>query len=93
MGWPLIVIGAIFIAVGINNKAPQFQQILRADFTGERNYFNWIVAIFAIGALGVVKEARTISDAFLVLVILVLILSPSQSGFFNRLNTELTERN
>ena len=89
MGWPLIVIGAIFLAVGVNNKTTEFQEILRTDFTGSRNYFNWIVAIFFIGAIGVVKELRPISDGFLVLVILVLFLAPSQSGFFNRLNAEL----
>lgn len=89
MGWPLIVIGAIFLAVSVNNKTREFQSILQSDFTGERNYFAWIVAMFAIGAIGIVRELRPVSDGLLVLVILVLILSPSQSGFFNRLDAEL----
>lgn len=78
-----LLIGILLIFAAINNKLGQLGSLVAEDFaptTGAAGFQVWIVAIFIIGALGYVKELKPLSNAFLVLILVVLILS--NRGFF-----------
>lgn len=62
------------------------------DFVGPGNMFVWILALGLVGAVGYAKPLRPVSDAFLVLIIVVLIISAkSASGinFFSSLTQQV----
>lgn len=80
MPFVLLIIGIALVAVGVQNTQSTFFALLKGDVKG---YLPWIASIGAIGALGYVKAIKPISDAFLVLVIIVLFLS--NGGFFDKL--------
>lgn len=80
MPFVAIFLGVALIAVGVQNTQTQFFTLLKGDVEG---FFPWILAIGVIGALGYIKPIKPITDAFLVLVIVVLFLS--NGGFFAKL--------
>lgn len=62
------------------------------DFVGPGNMFVWLLALGLVGSVGYVRQLRPVSDAFLVLIIIVLIVSArTQSGvnFFASLTSQV----
>lgn len=88
MPFAFIFIGLILIIVGFRGEHERFNATLRDDFTGSTNYVYWVAAILALGAVGSVKSLRGLSDAFIVLLVLVLFLS--NKGFFAKLEEQLS---
>lgn len=80
MPFAALFIGIALIVVGVQNTQQQFFSLLKNDVSG---FVPWFVSITAIGALGYIKAIRPITDAFLVLLIVVLFLS--NGGFFTKL--------
>lgn len=89
MGWPVIVIGLILVAVGIRGKVDEFHALMADDFgpNSGSNFLGWIVALIFIAAIGAYKPLRPISDGFLALVIIAILLS--NEGFFARLQEQI----
>lgn len=87
MPFVLIAIGAMLAVAGVRGTQAELFDLLKGDFTGTPNYISWMVAIMVIGALGYINAIRPISNAFLVLVILVLFIS--NRGFFAQFNQQL----
>lgn len=54
--------------------------LLKQDFSGQNNFILWVLAIVVIVGLGSIKAVRPISDAFLGLIILVIILATYKGG-------------
>ena len=79
----------MFILVGYHGSQDQFFTLLKGDFTGSGNFFYWIISIMVIGAIGYIPRLKSISDAFLVLVLLVLFIS--NKGFFNSFNQQIQQ--
>lgn len=84
-----LVVGIMLIVVGINNKLPELGSLIKEDFApsqaGVTPFQIWIIAIFAIGAIGYYKPAKPLSNSFLALVVLVMVLS--NKGFFKNFST------
>lgn len=62
------------------------------DFVGPGNMFVWLLALGLVGAVGYVKPLRPVSDAFLVLIIVVLIVSAKTAAginFFSSLSSQI----
>lgn len=83
----LVLLGVMFLTAAVRgNKCDGQQcsdllfQTLKEDFTGPNNFIYWGIALFIIGAAGYYKPLKPLSNAFLVLVILVLFIS--NRGFF-----------
>ena len=98
MPFALLIIGLALLASAIQGTQQQFLDLLVIDFSGPSNFTYWVLALLLIGAVGYIPKARPVSDAFLVLVVLVLVLSkgnPSQSGggFFAQLTQALSTTN
>jgi hypothetical protein len=93
MPFALIIVGAAFLVAGVRNKQDDLFRLVRNDFTGPNNFIFWVISILAIGAVGYIPKLKPISDGFLALVILVLILArgnPSNvgGGFFQQFTAQ-----
>jgi len=80
MPFVLLVVGLALVVSAARNTQGQLTSLIKADLTGPDSFVPWIVALAIIGGLGYVKPIKPITDAFLVLVIIVLFLS--NGGFF-----------
>lgn len=78
-----LIIGAVFMVAAIRGKQEELFAILKDDFTGSNNFFVWGLAIFFLGALGYARQVRPVSNAFLVLLFVVILLT-SGRGFFDQ---------
>lgn len=87
MPFVLILFGAIFVIVGFRGTQSDFFSLLAGDFTGAGNFIYWIISIMVIGAIGYIPKLKGLSDAFLVLVLLVLFIS--NKGFFAQFNAQI----
>lgn len=71
----LFVFGVLFLVAAVRGKQKDLYSVLKDDFTGRNNFFFWAGSIWLIAAVGYVRELRALSNAFLVLVVLILLLS------------------
>ncbi len=75
MAFVFLVIGIIFLVAAVRGKHELLFDTLKDDFTGRNNFVFWGLAFFLIGAIGYYKPARMVSNAFMVLLIVVILLS------------------
>lgn len=81
-------VAILLIVSAINDKTEILSDLVVSDFKGSDKiapFQIWILALFLIGALGYVKQIKPLANAFLVLVILIMILS--NKGFFGKLTS------
>lgn len=64
-------------------QGPGLLTLFFDDFVGPGNMFVWILALGLVGAVGYAKPLRPVSDAFLVLIIVVLIISAKSAAGIN----------
>lgn len=80
MPFAFIIAGIVLIAAGVRGKSSDLLTLLEGDLTGTDNFVYWIVSILVVGAIGYIKDLQSLSRAFLVLVIIVLILNEDKNG-------------
>jgi hypothetical protein len=83
----VMTVAAVRNTVSTNGSTEGLTQLLEGDFTGQNNYIFWLVSILVIGGAGYIPGFKNLSNAFLVLVIVVLFLS--KGGFFNQFQSAL----
>ena len=83
----LLLIGILFLTAAVRGKHGLLFETLRDDFTGPNNFLYWGLAFFVIGAAGYWKPLKPLSNAFMLLVVVVLFLS--NRGFFNKFMDQL----
>ena len=88
MPFILIIAGIILLTVAVRNTQDEFFYLIQGDFTGPNNYVYWVLAILVIGAIGYVPRLKPISNGFLILVVLVLVLKRG-TGLYDSFNTQL----
>ncbi len=81
MPFALIVIGILMIVTGSNGTYRQFGAQLQKDFTGEKGFITWAMALIVIGLLGYINRLRELSHYFMALIIIVMIIR--NGGFFD----------
>lgn len=79
------VIGVLLIVAGVRGTLtapanPNLIGLLKDDLTGQPNYLEWMTAIFIIGAIGYIPQLRTLSRAFMAIVVIGLLFA--NRGFF-----------
>lgn len=95
MPFALLLIGVWLLIAGVRNTAGPASTpgtlfaLLHGDFTGTDNFAYWFIAIVLIGAIGYIPKLKSLSTAFLVLVLVVLFLKKGSStgvggGFFDQ---------
>lgn len=82
--------GVLFIVAGVRGKTSNLFSLIKSDFTGTPNYFEWSVAIFLVGAFGYVKQLSTISRLFMLIVLAGLLYK--NSGVFGELQAQETQQ-
>jgi len=90
MPFILVSIGILMVVVGYRGTEKDFLALLKGDFTGQGNFFYWIVSLFVVGAVGYIPRLKPISNAFLVLILLMLVIS--NKGFFAQFNRQVFNR-
>lgn len=96
MSFALLIIGITLVVAAVRNTQGALITLVSGDFQGPGNFLYWIVALLLIGALGYIPKLKPVSDGFLVLIILALVLSkgnPSKNvsgGFFKQLTDALS---
>ncbi len=80
MAWGLLFVGFILAISAVKGNHNELFSLVKSDFTGKDNFFFWVLSIIILVAIGNWKAARPITDAFLVLVILVIIISSRGRG-------------
>ena len=88
------LMAVILFAAAIRGTQPLLFEALKSDFTGQDNFLTWSVAILILGVAGNIKVIRPVTNAFLVLVLIVLLLkngNPDKGGggFFSLFGPEL----
>lgn len=70
----LLLIGTIFLVAAVRGKQGELFSTLKDDFTGPNNFIYWALSLWVIMAVGYIKPLKPLSNAFLVLVVIVLFL-------------------
>jgi hypothetical protein len=70
--------GVLLIVAGVRDQTSNLFTLVKADFSGQPNYFEWMIAIFLVGAIGYIKELSTISRMFMFLVMAGLLYKNKQ---------------
>jgi len=86
----LIFLGVLLIVAAYRGTQDDLFELLKGDFVGSQNFFYWIVSIFVVGAVGYIPRMKPISDAFLVLILLMLFIR--NDSFFSRFNEQVFRR-
>lgn len=95
-----LAIGAVFLIAGIRGTVedkdgqPGLITLLKSDFTGTNSFLVWIVALWVLGALGYIPGFKPLANAFLLLVLVVLILANDRQGsggFFATFNSAIRQ--
>lgn len=91
-----MIVGVLLIIVGVNDKMRELGALVKEDFSpsgGQASFASWLVAIFVIGSLGYIKSMKPVANAFLVLVVTVMILANNRrgtgGGFFDNFTNAL----
>ena len=89
MPFTFLIVGIVLVVSGVRGTSDDLYELLQGEFTGHPNFLNWLLAILVIGSLGYIDKIRTVSRAFLVLIIVVLFLS--NKGFFDQFMKQIYE--
>ena len=76
----LLIVGVMFLVAAIRGNQNDLIDLIKSDFSGKNNFIIWVLAIIVIVALGNIKAIKPVSDAFLGLVILVIIVANYKKG-------------
>lgn len=98
MPFALLFIGILLVVVAVRNMQAPFLALLGGDFSGQGNFFYWIVALILVGVIGYLPKAKPVSDGLLVLILLALVLATgkpgaARGGLFKELTTALSSAN
>lgn len=91
MPFALLLFGIVLLVAAIRGKKQTHDllDLLKDDFTGDNNFFVWVLAVIILVALGNIERIRPVTDAFLVLLILVMVLATGKRGLFDKLLSEI----
>lgn len=88
----ILAVGILLIISAVNNKLPELAGLLKEDFSPSSNVAGfpiWVFAIVLIGLLGYIPGVKPLSNAFLVLLFVGLILA--NRGFFSKFSSAIEE--
>jgi hypothetical protein len=97
MPWAVLIIGATVLVTAYQGTEDAFFNQLKSDILGSNGngkggFLYWIVAIAIVGGLGYIPGFKPLSNAFLILLLVVLFLTQSKGGtggFFSQFQNQL----
>lgn len=87
-----LIIGILLVIVGINDRVDDLNTLLKEDFApsdGQPSFLLWVLIIGVIGLLGGIKSFKPVSNAFLVLLVVVVLLT--NKGFIAQFTTSIKQ--
>lgn len=90
----LFIAGSVLLVSAIRGTQNDLFTLLKGDFSGRGSFLVWILAIAAVGAVGYIRPLRPVSNAFLILLLIVFLLAANKGGkdFFSSLVNQVTNR-
>jgi len=85
----LLIVGVVFLVSAAKGTQQNLFSLLKGDFSGPDNYFYWLVSILVVGAFGYIPKFKPVSDMFLVLIVLSLVLTRGKAGLFQKASAVL----
>jgi hypothetical protein len=85
-----LLVGVLLVIVGINDRVSDLVTLLKDDFApsdGQPSFILWILIIGAVGLLGGIKSLKPVSNAFLLLLVIVVLLG--NRGFIGKFTDAL----
>lgn len=85
-----LLVGILLIVIGLNDRVSDLGSLIKDDFKpsdGSASFAIWIAVIVLLGLLGNVKNLKPVTNAFLLLVILVMVLT--NKGFFDKFSSAI----
>lgn len=83
--------GLIIMIAAIRGKHDDLFKLIKDDFTGSNNFFVWVLAVVFLVMLGNIERLRPLTNAFLVLMILVIVVANGKKGLFDNFISQLKE--
>lgn len=74
-----IIIGIGLMVIGYRGTQDDFFTLAKGDFSGPGNFFIFALGIFVVGLIGYVPKLKGLSDAFLGLLVIVLLISAKKN--------------
>lgn len=87
-----LIIGILLVIVGINDRVDDLNTLLKEDFApsdGQPSFLLWVLIIGVIGLLGGIKSFKPVSNAFLVLLVVVVLLT--NKGFIAQFTNSIKQ--
>jgi hypothetical protein len=85
--YALIIAGIVLAIAGVRNTHSALFSLLQNDFTGNRSFVWWSLSIIGIGAVGYVEDLKPLANAFLALLLIVLLIA--NKGVFKQFTDAL----
>lgn len=97
MAFVFLIIGAVILISGVKDTQDQLFKLVQGDFdpslqqNGQSSFIPWVLAILVIGAVGYVKQLRSLSHGFMALVIIAMIIKAYKvnPNIFQQFNSAL----
>lgn len=89
MPYVLLIFGEMLLISGIQGTQDDFFALLKGDFTGANSFIYWLAAIAVVGGIGYIPKMKPLSNAFLILILVVLVLHQDPQALFAKFNSAL----
>ena len=76
----ILIIGLGMLLSGLRDTQRELGALVAGDFVGDDNFGRYLAGLMLVGSVGFIKPLRPISDGFLLLIILQIMLG-SKGGF------------
>lgn len=103
MPWAVLIIGSTILVTAYQGTEDAFFNQVKADIlgpngNGKGGFLYWLLAIAIVGGLGYIPGFKPLSNAFLILLLVVLFLAQSKGtsgvgGFFSQFQNQLSTLN
>jgi len=80
MSWGLLIAGLILATASIRGNQRELFTLLKDDFAGDNPFIYWAMSIIVLILIGNWKAAKPLTDAFVGLVILVIVVNTYNDG-------------
>jgi len=75
MPYVIVILGIVLVVTALRGTTAMLGKQIATDTVAAGGFVWWFIAILIIGGLGYIKALRGLSDAFLALVIIALVVS------------------
>lgn len=87
MPFIMLLFGAVLAITAYRGTTEELFDLLKGDFTGDKNFFYWIVSIGVVGLIGYIPRMEAVSRLIFVLIFVVVFVS--NKGIFAKFTEAL----